>query len=110
MPQKKKRASGKKRKRRMVAGCLAAIAVISLVVTGLIIGFRWQRDRADKDIEPSSTFALIKTNEISSSTVSPTLTLEDNESPTLELTEEPGLETISPGASRTPWPTNTLEP
>ncbi len=110
VPHKKKRASGKRRKRRLAVGCLVGIAVISLVITGLIIGFRWQRDRMDHLVTPSSTFTLTKIDEAPLVTVSPTMTLDISPSPTFEPTLEPGFETISPAASRTPWPTNTLEP
>ena len=110
VPQKKKRASGKLRKRRLVTGCLVGIAVISLVITGLIIGFRWQRERMDQITTPSTEDTFTETEEVPSATVALTLTLDIGPSPTIEPTLEPGLETISPAASRTPWPTNTLEP
>jgi len=114
IPQKKKRVTGKLRKRRLVTGCLVGLAVISLAITGLVIGFRWQRKGSDRIISPSSTYTLSKSREGPSATDSPTLILSASPSPTHEATLEPSLkpslDTISPAESRTPWPTNTFEP
>lgn len=114
VPKQGRRASGKTRKRRLVTGCLVGLAVISLVITGLVVGFRWQRKGSERLVSPTFTHTQSISREGPSETASPTLTLSASPSPTLEATLEsslePGLETVSPAESRTPWPTNTIEP
>lgn len=96
----------KKRKKRLLAGCLFGLVVISLVITAIIIGLRWRETRMEKVVSQSPAFTLTITKEIPKETVSPTLI----QSASLTATLETSVEIITPGATHTPWPTNTLEP
>jgi len=101
VPTKRKKSQRKIRKRRVLMGCLVFLAIISLVITGLFLRMRWRSERLDKQITPSPTQALTLPEETLSPTIFPTFTL--------SATPEQTTESISPKASHTPWPTNTVE-
>jgi len=105
VPKKRKKAAGKIRKRRLLIGCLVVFAIISIVITGLILGTRLRRERLDEVITPSPTLTLTLTEEVPSAAVSRT----SSPSFSLSATPEPTAESISPLVSRTPWPTNTVD-
>jgi len=105
VPTKRKKSPRKISKRRVLMGCLVALAIISLVITGLILGTRLRRKRLDEVNTPSLTLTLTLPEEVPSATVSRT----SNPSFSLSATPEPTAESISPLASHTPWPTNTVE-
>ena len=105
MPRKGSKAKGST-KRRWAIGCLAALAVLSLLIAAALVGLRWWSGRLED--RPTATLTeqvapLVATNVPGEPVTLPTLTpaLPESQSPSEPGGAEPSI---------TPWPTDTQTP
>jgi PPM family protein phosphatase len=108
-PSNKAKLSGVSWKRRWLIGCLAVLAVISIMIAAVLVGLRlWSSHRmASETPVVTESFPVEATTEFWTSTAesnSPTPT-----STIIEVTKIPS-ELGSPQPSITPWPTHTPRP
>jgi protein phosphatase len=105
-PEDKRRFWASLTRKRALVGCLAVLAVISALIATAVFGLRWwlgTRNGAPTE-PPAATSTQVWEDLASSGSRTP------SPSPTLSLTYEGGEETQPPPATRTPWPTHTVQP
>lgn len=113
VPSRGKIAPGKTRKRRWALGCVAGLAVVSLLVTAILLGLRWQKGELFPSQKPteeprvtvtmpmeSPGTALPATGVVATPTIHINETLSDG-APATVTTAQPTI---------TPWPTNSVRP
>lgn len=92
------------RKRRWLIGCVAVLAILSVVITAVFFGLRWWGGTLDalETAQPALTAPL----QVETPETMFTQTLSPTDSPSTEATVSMG----APQPSITPWPTHTLAP
>ncbi len=94
-----------RRKQQVILGCLAVLAVVSVLLAVVFFGLRWRRGTGDNEAPdlPMQTLSYqeqtpsVTPSEPSTATPTRTITAAEQESAPSD-------------ATRTPWPTNTISP
>ncbi len=102
-PLQKKPSGRAKPKQHLVAGCLGILVLMGVLLTALVWGLRWQRKGSDQTATP--TIRMMET--ISGEELELFPATMHSLTPTLLDRSETQAATLSPAATRTPWPTNT---
>lgn len=93
-------------KNRFLLGCLAVLAIISVLITVLFFGWRWWRDNRDGTLQPLPA----ATTPYQGDALIPSLDDTPTPAQTKTLGSEASPDATPPIVTRTPWPTNTTGP
>lgn len=93
--------------RRLLSGCLIALVVISLVVTGVLLGLRWRQDPP----APTATISLHQQSNLTwTPIVTQTFTAQPAQATPTQSVTFPVTDVTGSRSTITPWPTNPLLP